>query len=55
MAAALGYMFLTEGGFIIHPSGEMLSTIETILLPENNLLQGIEFAVACDVKIRSMV
>jgi glycerate kinase len=50
MAAALGYMFLTEGGFIIHPSGEMLSTIETILLPENNLLQGIEFAVACDVK-----
>jgi glycerate kinase len=50
MAAALGYKFLTEGGFIIHPSGEMLSTIHSILPPENKLLQEIEFTVACDVK-----
>ena len=50
MAAALGYMFLTEGGFIIHPSGEMLSTIHSILPPENKLLQEVEFTVACDVK-----
>lgn len=50
MAAALGYMFLTEGGFIIHPSGEMLTTIHTILSPENKLTKEVEFIVACDVK-----
>lgn len=50
MAAALGYMFLTEGGFIIHPSGEMLATIHTILSPENKLTKEVEFIVACDVK-----
>lgn len=50
MAAALGYTFLNQEGQVIAPCGEVLNFVSNIKTPENNIIDGIEFTVACDVK-----
>lgn len=50
MADALGYMFLDKNEDPIEPCGENLSLINELVLPESDLLEDIQFTVACDVK-----
>jgi glycerate kinase len=50
MAAALGYTFLNQHGQVLFPCGEAMNSISEIKNPELDLLKGIEFTVACDVK-----
>jgi glycerate kinase len=50
MADALGYMFLDKNEDPLDPCGESLSSINELVLPENDLLEDIQFTVACDVK-----
>jgi len=50
MADALGYMFLDKNGDPVDPCGESLSLIEEIIMPETDILEDIQFTVACDVK-----
>jgi glycerate kinase len=50
MADALGYMFLDKNEDPIEPCGENLSRINELVLPESDLLEDIQFTVACDVK-----
>ncbi len=50
MADALGFMFLDRNGDPLDPCGESLGLIEDIVMPETDVLEGIEFQVACDVK-----
>ena len=50
MAAALGYTFLNQHGQVLSPCGEAMDSISEIKNPELDLLKGIEFTVACDVK-----
>jgi len=50
MADALGYMFLDKNGDPLDPCGESLLEIEEIVMPETDLLEDVEFQVACDVK-----
>ncbi len=49
MADALGYMFLDKNGDPVVPSGETLVDIVEIVMPENDVLEDIQFTVACDV------
>lgn len=49
MADALGYMFLDKNGDPLEPCGENLSLINELVLPESDLLEDIQFTVACDV------
>jgi glycerate kinase len=50
MADALGYMFLDKDGDPLDPCGESLSLIHEIIMPESDILEDIQFTVACDVK-----
>ncbi len=50
MADALGYMFLDKNGDPVDPCGESLTSINELVLPEVDLLEHIQFTVACDVK-----
>ncbi|MEY3433372.1 MAG: hypothetical protein RL131_1308, partial [Bacteroidota bacterium] len=50
MADALGFMFLDRNGDPLDPCGESLGLIEDIVMPETDILEDIEFQVACDVK-----
>ncbi|MFZ9589410.1 MAG: glycerate kinase [Chitinophagaceae bacterium] len=49
MADALGYMFLDKNEDPLEPCGENLSLINELVLPENDLLEDIQFTVAYDV------
>ena len=50
MADALGYMFLDMQGDPLEPCGGNLHLINEIIFPESDLLENIQFTVACDVK-----
>lgn len=50
MADALGYMFLDKEGDPLDPCGESLSLIHEIVMPETDILEDVQFTVACDVK-----
>ncbi len=50
MAAALGYTFLNQEGQVISPNGEAMNSIFEIKNPAFNIVEGVEFTVACDVK-----
>lgn len=50
MADALGYMFLDKQGDPLDPCGESLSLVHEIVLPETDVLEDVQFTVACDVK-----
>jgi glycerate kinase len=50
MADALGFMFLDKNEDPLEPCGENLSLINELVLPENDLLEDIQFTVAYDVK-----
>jgi glycerate kinase len=50
MADALGYMFLDKDGDPLDPCGESLSLIHEIIMPESDILEDIQFTVACDVR-----
>lgn len=49
MADALGYMFLDKNGDPLEPCAESLSLINELVMPENDLLEDIQFTVAYDV------
>ena len=50
MAGALGYTFMNEDGQVISPNGEGMNSIFEIKNPAFNIVEGVEFTVACDVK-----
>ena len=50
MAGALGYTFLNQQGQVLSTCGEAMNSISEIKNPAINILEGIEFTVACDVK-----
>jgi glycerate kinase len=50
MAGALGYTFLNQEGQVISPNGEAMNSIFEIKNPAFNIVEGVEFTVACDVK-----
>lgn len=50
MADALGYMFLDKNGDPLEAIAENLTLINELVLPESDLLEDIQFTVACDVK-----
>jgi glycerate kinase len=50
MADALGYMFLDKNGDPLDPCGDSLSLIHEIIMPESDILEDIQFTVACDVR-----
>ncbi len=50
MADALGFQFFDQSKRRIHPTAALLTSIDLILSPTDNLFQGVEFIVASDVK-----
>lgn len=50
MAEALGYQFFDDSKNRIHPTSELMTSIDSIHKPIDILLHGVEFIVACDVK-----
>jgi glycerate kinase len=49
MAEALGYHFLDEKGHTFLPTAQSLHKIASIEMPEENILEGINFSVLTDV------
>jgi glycerate kinase len=50
MADALGYMFLDKNGDPLDPCGESMLLVHEIVMPETDVLEDVQFTVACDVK-----
>jgi glycerate kinase len=50
MAEALGYQFFDHSKNHIHPTAELMTSIDCILKPIDSLFHGVEFIVACDVE-----
>ena len=49
LAAALGYRFVDAQGVALSPVGKNLPHIHQIIRPENDLLDGVQIELACDV------
>jgi len=50
MAEALGYQFFDQSKNRIHPTAALMTSIDCILKPTDNMLERVEFIVASDVK-----
>ena len=50
MAVALGYQFFEHSKNRIQPTAALMTSIDCILKPTDNMLERVEFIVACDVK-----
>ncbi len=49
LAAALGYRFVDAQGVALSPVGRNLAQIHQIIRPENDLVDGVQIELACDV------